>query len=952
MNNTFLSQLADQIIALGINLSKTAIVLPNKRAKRILLKELSSHFQVPIFAPEIFTINDFVAFLSPLEKLEKFPLLVSLYKTYHNRVSEQADDFNVALSWMPAFIEDMSEVEKQLDDGCRILQDLAYAKDFELSIGHDDLSKSEEQKMLFYHLLSDLYENFKHDLLEQHQAYDGLLYRDCAENIESYSSQISFQHFVFAGFHVLNPAELKIVKFFKDHFDTHFYFDVDPFYCDFSKNERFTTAHFLNKICDQLSLSQENILFKESHFASIPKEVQIVGTSKDMNQIFYAIQCLDEIKKQQGNLDNTALVLADEKLLPALLSAYDIDGANVTMGYPFKETPAYTLLSLLLDMYQTGMNNRLTHQGVLFFHRRDIITLLHNPLIKNYLFEDDVFFEQQMDVIEQEASIFLNPSELDNIPLPRFQDNIAQFVDSIVDYLQKILQKVLEKEAQSEAAMLQLLVERLQEVQQQVQPLVTLGCPITMATLRFAIRQNLDNVSLPIKGDAMKGLQIMGLLETRTLDFKNVIVLSVNEGVLPAGISFNSILPFDFKFHDETLENYLYKDQVYAYHFFRLLQRAENITLLYDNNCSSGMAEKSRFITQLEFEVREQKMEDVVRFSYPKVFFPYYATANKAIEVEKTEKILEKLKGFTYSASSLKTYIQCPLKFYWLYVCGLRPRVSFKEKIESNVIGTLVHAVFEHVFSVKEDSNPNFEQRIDLFLANLNENIKQLILSDKTLQKAFPMKEKDMDKGRIYLALCMVNNYVKRYLEKAKSEMLGVTVLENELELSISMNVAGQGMRLKGNIDRLQWREDHIEVIDYKTGKVDEKYLKVSMDNLSAVFTDPQYGHFIQLFFYALLCRYTDHSMIQKYGVSAPIQCAIVSIVEMSKGNEYLLKAQLSQSKKKPVYSFGFTEEYMNTLESALKELLLEIVNPQKKIQQTKQSDYCFYCDYKHMCGR
>ncbi len=954
MKQSFLSQLAESIIASHINLSETAIILPNKRAQRMLLKALADCYQGPIFAPTIFTINDFIAYLSPLEKLEKVPLFVHLYNIYNNIIGETADDFNTALAWMPAFVDDMSEVDKQLDDAVRILQELSSAKDFEIRFGKDEISEEAARKILFYRMLGDLYVQFKESLLAQKQAYDGLVYRDCAEHIAEYHTKLTYHHFVFAGFHVLNPAELTVVKFIKEHYDTQFYFDVDPFYCDFNKNERFTTAHFLHKICDKLSLPKEKIRFNQDYYGEIPKEIRIVGTSKEMNQIFYAIQCLEEIKDAQGNLDDTALVLADESLLPALLSAYDIGEANVTMGYPFTATSAYSLLSTLMDLYQTGMRYR--QGGGARFHRRDIISLLYSPLVKNYLFDKQEDFENLVKRLETEQRNLYGSQELENVPLPNFCGETADLLEAIINYLNLILSRVPEEDGRNDRVLLQMLVEQLQAVQEQLKPLQQKGNPLTLSVIKFAIRQSVGALTLPIKGDATKGLQIMGLLETRTLDFKNVIMLSVNEGVLPAGITFNSIIPFDFKFHDETLENYLYKDQVYAYHFFRLLQRAEKVVLLYNNNCTGSLVEKSRFITQLEFEVRERKLEEVIKLSYPMVSFPYNAAESaEAIEVEKTPAIVGALAQNRFSASALNTYINCPLQFYWKNICKIQPRTTFKERIESNVIGTVVHAVFEHLFSVKEDPNPDFSARIDDFLSNLEENIKQLILTNEELQKELPLQEQDLTKGRVYLALRMVCNDVRNYLTKAKEELAGVTILENELELSCTLKVGARNMTLRGFIDRLQKRDGHIEVIDYKTGKVEDSGLKVSMDSLPEIFSDPKYEKFIQLFIYALLCKYTDNPIVRNQIGTEPVQCAIISIPDANMGNEYIHKAVLAaekQGRKWVDMTESFTDEFLDELEMALKELLSEIVDPQKKFTQTPDPKRCTYCDFKHLCNR
>lgn len=955
MKQTFLSKLAENIVASGISLSDTLIVLPNRRAQRMLLKALANCCEKPIFAPTFFTINDFIDSLSPLEKLDKVALMVRLYECYRQLAGEDADDFSTALAWMPAFVDDMSEVDKQLDDAQLILKELAYAKDFEIPFGKEEISVEAERKIRFFNLLSDLYLKFRETLTADGLAYDGLVYRDCAEHIDDYQEKLTYKHYVFAGFHVLNPAELAVVKFLKEHFDTHFYFDIDPFYCDFNKNERYTTAHFLHKICETLSLPKESIRFSENCYETIPKQVSIVGTSKEMNQIFYAIQCLEEIKTKQGNLDDTALVLADENLLVPLLSAYDVSEANVTMGYPFTASPAYTLLETLLDMYQTGLGYH--RNGAMRFHRRDVLTLLHSPLIKNYLFEDKKRYYALLENIEIEQRSLYSAGDLKEVPLPTFCTETADLLISIKEYVNIILEKVVERfpdGGNQDQVLLQMLVEQLDLIQEQLKPLAETGTPLTLSVIKFAVRQQIGGLTLPIKGDATKGLQILGLLETRTLDFKNVIMLSVNEGVLPSGITFNSIIPFDFKFHDETLENYLYKDQVYAYHFFRLLQRAERVVLLYNNNCTGSLVEKSRFVTQLEFEVRERHLGNI-QIDYPAVAFPYQVSASEEIKVEKTPEILNQLYHYKYSASALKTYINCPLQFYLKHVCHIKPPTTFKDRIESNVIGTVVHAVFEHLFDVSVEKEPDFAKRIDEYLENLDENIRQLILNDEELQKTMPLRDTDLTHGRVYLALCMVRNHVRSYLEKAKVELQGVTVVDNELELDCRLRVGEHDLTLHGFIDRLQKRDGHLEVIDYKTGHVDGSKLRVAMNELDVPFGDPAYEKFLQLLFYALLCKYSKDERVSEQHCSEPPQCAIISIQEANTGDDYIHKAVLVEEHKGRTWknpTESFKDEYLDKLESALKELLLDIINPEENFKQTDDVGRCGYCDFKHLCNR
>ena len=955
MKTTFLSQLATRLLSLGLPLERSVVVLPNRRARRMLMQALAAaHTGGPMFAPDVFTINDFIERLSPLKIQEKFPLIVHLYKSYRALAGETADDFNTALAWMPAFVDDMSEVDTQLDDGERILRELAGAKSFEIGFGQDELSDEQKRKVQFYNLLAELYLRYKDDLAKDGLGYDGMVYRDCAEHMEHYFTNLTYEHYVFAGFHVLNPAELAVVKYIKEHADAHFFFDIDPFYCDFQKNERFTTAHFLTKICKTLQMDEAKLQFCSNNYATQHKEIRIVGTSKEMNQIYYAIQCLEEIQAAQGNLDDTALVLADEDLLVPLLSAYDVKDANVTMGYPLTATPVHTLLDALLDIYERGQGYR--HGGAMRFHRRDILALLQSPIIQNYAFEDRQQFLELMEKMQSEQHFLYSVEELATMPLPAFGE-----VPALLPVLLEYFNMLLSRAKKGDASMLRLLVEQLAVVQEQMAALQDSGVTPTFSIVKYAIKQQLSNIKISIKGDATRGLQIMGLLETRTLDFKNIVMLSVNEGTLPSGITYNSIIPYDFKFQNETLENYLYKDQVYAYHFFRLLQRAENIVLLY-NNSMGGVNEKSRFIAQLEFEVREKDLNNI-HITTPTVAFPYESSSTDVVEVRKSDEILEKLYAYPYSASALKTYINCPLQFYFRYLCGIRTPDTVKDRVGGDAVGSVVHAVFQEVFDVSQGERSDFSQQIDEYLADLDNRIRHIVLTNEELRKSVRWEEKDLSEGRVYLAMTMIRNDVAHYLKRSKQEFRdrNVTIVGNERKLSCKLLVDGHPLTLYGFVDRLETEIDpdtnerHLTVVDYKTGKVNKEQLRVNMEESDIPFNDPKYKEFLQLFFYAMLCKYGGDTTIKKHIGAAPVQCAILSIQDVNMREEYFHRARIAErvdGRKRIGETPYFTEDRIALFEESLKKLLSDIINPEKPFCQTTDADHCKQCDFRHLCVR
>lgn len=961
MEYNFLSLLSEKIISLNIPLEETVIVLPNRRAHRMLLKELVRRSDRPIFAPSVFTIEEFVDFLSPLRKMEQLELLTELFRIYQTYGTQDAADFDAFLSWGPAFLDDVSDMDVQMQNCVSIFKDLATAKSFEIAFGQDDVSEGQRKTIKFYELLSDLYEKFVEELLQKKCGYVGLLYRDCANNVQNFAEKLTAKHFVFAGFHVLSVSELQIIRYLKDHFDTHFFFDVDRFYCDFQKESHFTTAYFLKKICDELSILPEKIQFSNHYFEETEKEIQIAGTPKSMNQIYYAINQLERIREEQGgHLNDTALVLADESLLLPFLSAYHPDDMNVTMGYPIKATPAYTLLTTLLEMYQTGLRSsqiKAADEPMSFYHR-DIIALMRNPLVKEYLFTGDRNVDDSIQEYDDRQSFQFQLQDIEAFELPHYTRNTKRMLRETIDYLNVILSKA---EQSNHAEMLSVMVEKLQETADFLQPLIDNGTELSFSVIKYAIGQQIDKLTLSMKGDASQGLQVMGLLETRTLDFKNVIMLSVNEGTLPSGIQYNSLLPFDFKYEGQALENYLYKDQVYAYHFFRLLQRASNIILIFNNDTIGSLSEKSRFVTQLEFEVTDKNLSNI-HLTYPIVSFPFLVGTNNEITVQKTDAIQDEILNFSFSATSVNDYISCPLMFYLKNICGIRKRDTFNDKIENNVIGTVTHGIFEDVFNeVKKQqtagkSFADYKVIFDDYIDNVEIKVEEKLKKDENLR----LSSNDLLFGRIFLASKIIQHDVRNYLTRAKSELSGdvVRIVGNEDRRYVDLEVDGKAMHLKGSIDRLQKMGDVWEIVDYKTGRVYADNLSIVVEDDSSkenilksetmkqLFEDTKYHQLVQLLIYAVLWKHSySKDKDQK------VKSGLLSITEVNKKSDnYFFPVTFGMSKDD--LSDELPMLLVDAFEQKLQKLLMDIYSTEKPFKQCADSSRCVYCDFKFICCR
>jgi len=585
-----------------------------------------------------------------------------------------------------------------------------------------------------------------------------------------------------------------------------------------------------------------------------------------------------------------------------------------------------------------------------------VAAVFRNVCVQRYLFDDETEYQQMMENLENYQHTALYPvGEFREGLLPSFTADESGVLPALIDYFERILSKT---DHPRDRAMTGLLLDCLRQSESLLAPLAGVA-PLPFHLIRFAIHQQAETLTLALRGDATKGLQVMGLLETRTLDFKNVIMLSVNEGVLPAGISFNSLIPFDFKFAGESLENYLYKDQVYAYHFFRLLQRAENVVLVYDQNGDS-LSEKSRFISQLEFEVREQHLDNIL-LEYPSVALPLNLSKPETIVVKKDKPIMDTLAQFQFSPSALNVFINCPLQFYLKHVCNIERTDIFTNRVESNLIGSVVHRLFEDVFNKIKDEPERASEFFDKAIQDVDVQIRYLLVEDEKFMNTYKLrfKEKDLAHGRVYLAVQMIHNDVVNYLKMAKEEWTKkkISILGNELKLSFLLPLApgGPTLKLKGSIDRLQMEDGQLVILDYKTGKVHDDKLKVALNELEDDFDNPNYAQFVQLSFYAMLCRHSDHEVLNKVPDRNRQQCGIISIRDANRHEECLHKAEVCASRKgKTLVGLDplLTEDTLQQIETALTAVLAKIMDSKQPFTQTTDPERCLYCDYKHICNR
>ena len=953
---SFLQRLAHEMASrFGDDLQHICVVLPNRRAGLYLKKYLAAELNKTSWAPKTYSVEDFITELSGFGIIDQAGLLFELYHIHKEIQGDKAQEFDVFADWAQVLLKDFNEIDQYLVDPEKIFTYLNAVR--AMSVWNLDLTPLTEQEksyIEFYQSFLVYYRHLHQNLSEKKLAYEGLAYRYAAENIAANASSLSYKKVLFAGLNALSAAEEKIISYLVEQDKAEVFWDADEYYI---KDEHQEAGKFIR---EQLKKwPADPVKWIGNDFRQMPKTIRVFGVPGSTGQAQKAGQIISRLTSGDQAPDRTALVLADEKLLlPALFALpEEIGPVNVTMGYPFKYTQIYQLTGLLFRMQENAEKfaEQRKNQAKAYYVK-DIIKLLSHPYLSVFIPDHpttQASFEGISNDLKKKNRVFMRPEELtayvgknDGPFRPLFEQlftawgSPSEALDRVLKIMEHIRDRFITENRQKPAGYeLDLeyffhaskIIKRCRSMMEKY-PYIT-----QIKTLKKILFQLFDTGRLPFSGEPLQGIQVMGVLETRAIDFENLVVLSVNEGTLPSGRLPNSFIPFDIK-SEFGLPTFLHKDAVFAYHFYHMLQRAGNIYLLYDTESDQMKGgEKSRFITQIAYELTKYnpgiKVEEILlRPNPPK------AGQVKKITVNKTPSVMERLmlkadKGF--SPTALNLYIKCSLKFYFQEILGLTEAETIEETIEAKTMGTVIHEVFQRIY--------------DAFTGKVVEPESLLQNLDKTeqyLREAFRVhyREGDLEHGKNHLifkvSLFLVNQFLTQEAEKLSSTdhkpSLIIQSLENSFKHAITCKVSGQDMQvnLKGKTDRIDRLDGITRIIDYKTGSVQASELNLkSWDKL---ITDPKMAKAFQLLLYAWL--YHNISGVE----GEMIQTGNISLRKISAG---FMKVKLPDDR--PI-----DRESMETFGEYLKALLENILNPELQFSQTDDEENCKYCPFTAICTR
>lgn len=913
--------------------NELAIVFPSRRAGQFFrkgLQKLSQKINKPLWSPEIFSLDEFVLELSTFGIIDTTTLLFKLFNIYREMNSCAWKDFGEFYSWGNMILSDFDEIDKHLIDTGKLFERLKAFRDT------CDLDIEESNSLYakytgFWSDMEGLYNRLTRKLKSEGYVYGGMAYRNASERLKA-NPEIKWEKVIFAGFNAFNKAEEEIIKNLLKREKAEIYWDLDPYFTNDRSQE---AGDFFRRNRENLELTDfqwmEDSLLKE-------KEIHIIGVPTKVSQARIAGYKLKELNIQSINISNekTAIVLPDETMLFPLLNTLppQVEKLNVTMGYSLRYTSMFNLISYYLDLHVNSIS------GPAYYYK-DVMNILRHPavLILSWEGKDEI-----NRLISERNLIYVTALDLKyekNGFLYECLFSPWQSAEQSIEFLMNLLAEIIHTGKQISGSISALEMECAYQFH------IELGKLLNILTdqkidikdvkiFRRLLDEVLSSAIAPFSGEPLSGLQIMGMLETQALDFENLFILSMNEGVMPSGKTKTSFIPHEIKV-SLSLPTHRERDSLFAYHFYRLLKRAKKVFLFYLNQTDElGKCEKSRFIEQLKFEYRERNKSALIIEEVAGI-----KTEKKPvlpIKVKKTKETVERLltineRGF--SPSLLYNYISCPLKFYFQKIMKLEEEDEPSPEADAGQFGSIIHDSVESLYA-KFGAKPITGDEIEEMKASVG----------KLVRKAYVKRTKiddintgDINTGKNRLNIEIINKLVLKFLDIEKRDTpFSIISLERKYEKNVSMLVRANNeeypVSFYGIIDRIDKKNEFTRIIDYKTGGGIQSTAK---DMESLIVLGSKKKEIFQLLFYLYLWA-SD----KKSKESFPVKLGIYPFRELSGGVKFI------KVNRKDIFSYDDANEFGVILER----LLTEIFDLSVPFEETKDEYSCRFCSFVSFCGK
>lgn len=951
--------------AYGAEIHRLAFVFPNRRAGLFFQKYLSEISERPLFSPSILTINDLFMQLSGKHPADRIQMLFRLYALYKQR-SGSSESFDEFVYWGEMLLNDFDDIDKYMVDARMLFRNVSDLKSLDDDFNYlspeqiqairsfwssfypKGDSPNQQHFLELWEILYDLYAGLRTSLAEDGCGYDGMIFREVVEQLEKEAmADFPFDQVVFVGLNALSVSEERLLLALQKKGVADFYWDyVEPWVTDPDNKASFFLERNLRLFPSRMQLAAEEPVQAEIRVMGVPSAI---GQAKQVYPILQAWAGEQQLTDESAL--RTAIVLPDEHLLVPVLNAIPetIQHINVTMGYPLAGTPVAALMEYILTLQK---NVRYIDRVPVFYFR-DVLPILNHQYVMAAAPEE---VSQLVKDMTAGNRIYVHASDLNRNELLSILFAPVQNAGELSDYLIRVLESlnaclrshrpepdddeaVSPDKGQTTADIEQefifhyfATVNRMKEVMREAE------VEMRLDTYFRLLKRMTDLITIPFEGEPLSGLQIMGVLETRALDFDRLIILSMNEGIFPLKKAANSFIPYNLR-RGFGLPTYEHQDSVWAYHFYRLIRRARQVTLLYDTR-TTGLqtGEVSRFVHQLRYHYQYPLIDELVVYDVA-------SSAVPPISVEKTAEVETLLSDFlaggprALSASAINTYLDCPLKFYFSVVEQIQEEDEITETVERDVFGSILHKVMEELYApfkgklVTADLLKLLRKDQPLLTGAIARAFAELFFKSPVVR---PLE------GENFLTGEMIRKYVEKILEQ-DARFTPFHYVESEKKVRAALTLHNEKVvQLKGFIDRVDSSDRTLRIVDYKTGSgklafesVEGLFDKEAKDRPKAV---------MQVFLYAWM-----YQQLPEYG-GQPIQPAIYYLRTLFQGSfDPVVQQTQGRGKADKVDAF---QTFSSDFEESLRQCLDEIFNPDLPFTQTATGKACAYCPFRGLCGK
>ena len=1000
---TFLERSAEHIYSQHNHgqLSRVCVVIPSRRGTLYFKQALAKLSDVPFLAPDVFAIDDFILEMTGLRQIDQVALLFELYDIF--KEIDPNVVFEKFITWANILLSDFDKIDQYLVDAKALFSYISEAKALErwqmqLGESQKDRNLKTDRTDRYFKLFENIYtvyHKLRNRLTEKGLVYRGMAYRDLAEKVDKYILEKD-RHikYYFVGFNALSDAEEKIIRTLlkrKNFAET--LWDTDTYIMENTYQKAGNWLRYYKNGDDKQGippLYNDEWNWETDELLKGKKNIQIIGVAnasvqaKVAGHIYKGWNAKKENSKGETEewensvtpKTQTAIVLGDENLLVPVMNSLDesVKDFNITMGLSLRNSMLFTLIDSLFELQRNLVEFKTEEGGTVKipkFSHRQVVKVLNHPFLRrwelmNYQASEEGILNpirKTLQEITDRNRVFLSSKELAEISEndPMFEvlfkhwnnkpQNAIKCFYALIDLLRDVYKENQDAIETEYLYQFYLILQRMDGILEDRKDTVA------MRSFKVFLYEFIKQTKIPFDSETDESLQIMGMLETRSLDFERIIILSVNEGTLPSTNRQNTLIPFDALTDPQfNLPTHNHADSVMAYHFFRLLKRAKEIVLIHVLPSDTyGAGEKSRFILQIEHELA--KMNPNITLTYPTVKFiagDEEKQEETKLEIQKTQDILQFLekeiseKGIY--PSHFNQFIQCSLQYYFNRIAGISQADEVEEKIGVDTFGNWIHKTFENI-DKELVNNGGVVEKEDL--EKVLENI------DSYLKQAFKETNQGLraEEGMNYVLYQVGETIVKKFLtHQIRNEMFPLELLDVEKTLKVQFFVDVNNktipVKIAGRIDRMDRTGcNHIRVIDYKTGKVEAKDLKINLEDLEVdLLNNKDKDKFRQLWLYKYMVL---KQMVSAKGLT--IRGIKLKETENTVSSGIYSFRNIDEGFLQQNIEFEMGESIQGFIaksEEKLQEFVTELLNPEKPFEKRKDLENCTYCDYQRICGR